>query len=105
MVDSSEENTGYTVAKFLKEKLDNGKFESFPDIIIHSYNPIGADNIQNLFPFSQKLPFGTYNILPTLNDLDGNLQSIEVKVINDNSFITEVFELMSENKDAEENEE
>ena len=45
MVDSfSEEPTGYTLAKWLAENPDR-KPER---IYIHSYNPVGAKNMQNL---------------------------------------------------------
>lgn len=51
-VPSTEENTGYRFAKYLKTK-DLGDAV----IIIHSYNPAGADNIQSVLPESHKIPF------------------------------------------------
>jgi len=42
-IDSKEENTGYTVAKFISTT-----FSVKPIIVIHSCNPIGAKNINKL---------------------------------------------------------
>jgi hypothetical protein len=52
-VDSFEKNTGYTVAK--KIGTDSKYNEDL--IFIHSWNPIGADNISNILSKSIKLPF------------------------------------------------
>ena len=56
MVDSREENTGYQLALWLKEK----NF-TFDQIIIHSMNPAGAKNIQDtiidLAPEVKWIPF------------------------------------------------
>lgn len=45
-VDSREENTGYTFAKYLKEKNITGENE---EVYSHSLNPIGRKNIINCF--------------------------------------------------------
>lgn len=50
-VDSKEENTGYTVAKWLQDKDYNG------EIVIHSWNPVGAKNMQSLLPKAKRNPF------------------------------------------------
>lgn len=51
-VDSKDENTGYQVAKFIKR---NGN--TFHQMIIHSQNPAGAQNINHLFPQALQVPF------------------------------------------------
>lgn len=56
MVDSYEDNTGYTVAK----EIPNGPNSGTP-IIIHSFNPIGAANMKSILPGSRRMPFGTFN--------------------------------------------
>lgn len=53
-VPSSESNTGYQVAKFLH---DNPKYKPSEVIIIHSLNPIGAENMQNALPEAYRIPF------------------------------------------------
>jgi len=56
MVDSSEANTGYQLAKWIRS--ENMKFDQ---IVIHSCNPIGAANIERevkgLAPDIIRLPF------------------------------------------------
>ncbi len=56
MVDSDNPNTGYQLAKWVKEKG-----MTFDQIIIHSCNPIGAANIERevkgLAPDIIRLPF------------------------------------------------
>lgn len=51
-VDSGSENTGYQVAKFMKR---NGN--TFKQMIIHSQNPVGAQNINNIFRKALRVPF------------------------------------------------
>lgn len=51
-VDSSEDNTGYQVAKFIKKKGI-----TYNQLIIHSQNPQGANNIKNILPDGQIIPF------------------------------------------------
>lgn len=55
-VPSSEENTGYAVAKFIKEAG-----YKFQQIIIHSMNPYGAEAMYNVLKDSaktvEKIPF------------------------------------------------
>lgn len=51
-VDSNNKNTGYQVAKFMKR---NGN--SFNQMIIHSQNPAGAENINHVFPEAIRMPF------------------------------------------------
>jgi len=53
-VDSKEENTGYTVAKYIAENKIKG------NAIIHSWNPEGAKNIQNILGRGHLMPFGTF---------------------------------------------
>lgn len=50
-VDVNEENTGSTVAKYLSGKEFKGQ------IIIHSFNPIGVQNMINYLPNSLYIPF------------------------------------------------
>ncbi len=52
-VDSNDPNTGYSMAKIIKKIYG----EEYPEIIIHSLNPAGADNIQSILPRSRKIPF------------------------------------------------
>lgn len=57
MINSKEENTGYQFAKYLNEK-DLSKIS----IIIHSVNPIGANNIYDILKTNKtkeihKIPF------------------------------------------------
>lgn len=52
MVDSSEPNTGYAFSMFLVDNGVNGQAE---DIFIHSLNPVGADNMYNLFANAKKV--------------------------------------------------
>jgi CheY-like chemotaxis protein len=49
-VDSNDENTGYQVAKFLKDK------DIKCQIIIHSCNPGGAKNMMSLLPQADYMP-------------------------------------------------
>ncbi len=50
-VDSNLPNTGYQVAKFIKN--NNIKYDI---CIIHSMNPVGARNIQSILPDSNLIP-------------------------------------------------
>lgn len=54
-VNSQEYNTGYTMAKKIKEIYG----EKYPEIIIHSLNPAGAKNIQDVLPNGERIPFPT----------------------------------------------
>ena len=45
--------TGHDVAKWLSNNLD----KSPKDVIVHSLNPVGADNMVKLIPGSKKIPF------------------------------------------------
>lgn len=51
-VDSNEDNTGYRVAKFIK---DNGI--KYKQCIIHSQNPAGAINMERILDGSIRVPF------------------------------------------------
>lgn len=51
-VDSKELNTGYQFAKWISKQ--NMKFE---EIIIHSMNPVGAQNIKAILPEAKIIPF------------------------------------------------
>lgn len=57
-VPSSYQNTGYTVAKFISEH-DNIKINQ---IIIHSMNPQGANNIKNILPQAEIIPFNLLKV-------------------------------------------
>ena len=50
-VASEEENTGYQVAKFLSDKVVEGR------IIIHSWNAVGAKRMLELLPGAVHVPF------------------------------------------------
>lgn len=52
-VNSNEENTGYQLAKWISEN-DDIKFD---EIIIHSLNPVGAQNIKAVLPEAKVVPF------------------------------------------------
>ncbi len=47
--------TGYEVAEFI-----TGMENCTAQIIIHSWNSVGAENIQKLLPSAKRLPFGTF---------------------------------------------
>jgi len=51
-VDSSEPNTGYAVAKWLEE---NPKFQP-KEIILHSLNPVGRENMKKCLPNAKEIP-------------------------------------------------
>lgn len=51
-VDSNKENTGYQLAKFISDKKID-----IPSIIIHSMNVVGAQNMKNLLPKAEVIPF------------------------------------------------
>lgn len=48
MINSKVYNTGFTFAKWLLDKFEKVTFNQ-TTIVIHSLNPIGADNIYSLF--------------------------------------------------------
>ena len=50
-VDSKEMNTGYRFAEFLAESNVTG------EIVVHSMNPAGAQNIKGVLPQAQLVPF------------------------------------------------
>ena len=52
-VPSSYHNTGYTVAKFISENSDI----EINQIITHSMNPQGAQNIKTVLPRAEIIPF------------------------------------------------
>jgi len=52
-VNSSNENTGYQVAKYMREK----NYNMTAKVIIHSLNRYGALNIKSLIPSSKICPF------------------------------------------------
>lgn len=52
-VDSDEPNTGYQFAKHLSKK----ELDENIDIIVHSMNPPGAQNIKSVLPQSKLIPF------------------------------------------------
>ena len=54
-VDSSEFNTGYTVARYMRENLILSGM-----VIVHSHNVVGAANIKAVLPHAVLLPFGTF---------------------------------------------
>ena len=52
-----EYNTGSTFAQFLRDNGVNGLQEQ---IILHSWNIKGAENMENMFKKSEKMPFNHY---------------------------------------------
>lgn len=52
MVDSDEEDTGATVAKFINK---NSQYKP-AIVIIHSMNPVGAQLMSDLIPGSRRIP-------------------------------------------------
>ena len=50
-VDSSEDNTGYRFAEYLREGGDKTQ------TVIHSMNPVGAQNMQQVLPHADYIPF------------------------------------------------
>lgn len=53
-VSSAEHNTGYTVAKYI---ADNRNDFEINQIIIHSLNPAAAQNMKNVLPEAQYVPY------------------------------------------------
>lgn len=51
-VPSSHRQTGYTVAKYIKE--NNIEYD---ELIIHTQNPVGAKNIKDILPDGKLIPF------------------------------------------------
>ena len=51
-VDSNEQNTGYQLAKWISEQD-----MKFNEIIIHSHNPAGAQNMKAALPEAKLIPF------------------------------------------------
>ncbi len=51
-VNSNEANTGYQLAKWMQENNISAE-----EIIIHSMNPVGADNIKAVLPQAKIIPF------------------------------------------------
>ena len=49
----SGENTGFEVAKF----LENNKQYMPTNVIVHTLNPVGAQNIMSCLPFALRIPF------------------------------------------------
>lgn len=58
MVDSSDEDTGYYLARFIAADSKNRE----TPCIIHSCNPFGADNMANALPHAVKVPFPSLDI-------------------------------------------
>lgn len=55
-VDSEDDNTGCAVAKHIKASI-NAK----TPVLIHSWNPAGARNIQTVLKHAVYIPFGRFN--------------------------------------------
>ena len=53
MVNSSDENTGYQLAKFIRDDNISAR------VIVHTYNPAGAKNILAVLPRAAYIPFST----------------------------------------------
>ena len=51
-VNSNDANTGYQLAKYIAENNIN-----IPDVIIHTMNPVGAENIKSVLPKAVICPF------------------------------------------------
>jgi hypothetical protein len=47
-IETTSEQTGYHCAKWMKDFYQENKIE-LPIIFVHSMNPVGAENIVNLF--------------------------------------------------------
>jgi len=56
-VPSEDEETGYTVAKAIAESSNKNT-----DVIVHSMNPVGAENICRVLPQALRRPFGTFDL-------------------------------------------
>ena len=54
-VDSEDLNTGYQVALEIPDSINKNAV-----IIIHSWNPTGAENIKKVLPKAFYIPFGTF---------------------------------------------
>lgn len=54
-VDSDDPNTGFQVAKVQLESINLDT-----ETIVHSLNPVGAQNIKNLLPNCRCQPFGSF---------------------------------------------
>lgn len=52
-VSSSSHNTGFTMALKIRDIYHGG----YPEVIIHSMNPAGAKNINDVLPTGQRIPF------------------------------------------------
>ncbi len=72
-VDSSDENTGYRVAKYIVENDISGI------VIVHSCNVVGARNIKNILPRSQLNMFGTFIIETEV--IDNEITKLIVKPV------------------------
>lgn len=66
-VDSDNENTGYQVAKIIK-----GSQSEKAKVIVHSCNPVGAQNIKNILSKAKLEPFVTLNILDEIEEINVN---------------------------------
>ncbi len=53
MVNSSDENTGYQLAKFIRDDNISAR------VVTHTYNPAGAKNIIAVLPRATHIPFST----------------------------------------------
>jgi hypothetical protein len=58
MVDSFVEDTGYKLAEFIASFTPNKE----TPCVIHSCNPVGADNMTKVLPHAIKIPFPSLNI-------------------------------------------
>jgi len=68
MVDSfGKEPTGFTFAKYLTTLYQDF---SKVAIVVHSWNPSGANNIKNLIPSATIAPFGTSIFSNIINNID-----------------------------------
>jgi len=47
------------------------------DVVVHSVNPVGADNIKGVLPHAHLMPFGTFELIPTIED--GQLKSLKIQ--------------------------
>lgn len=55
-VDSNNDNTGYQLAKFIKQYIDYGR------AIIHTMNPAGAVNMKAVLKDAEVIPFSVLDI-------------------------------------------
>lgn len=64
-VDSSEDNTGYQLAKFITSSTQN----RYTPCVIHSCNPDGAKNMAHAIPHAVRMPFVSMDIKSVVDNM------------------------------------